>query len=61
MYQEIKNKGEWITAKAKALDALGLLIVAFVAGHFYFYKRNPRVSIMVSMVVGVVAGWAGIL
>jgi chromate transporter len=50
-----------VTAKATGLDALGLLIVACVAAHFYLYKSNPLVSIMVAMVVGVVAGWAGIL
>jgi len=45
-----------VVAKAAGLDALGLLIVAFMSTHFYFYKSNPPVSIMVSNEVGVVAG-----
>jgi chromate transporter len=50
-----------VTAKATGLDALGLLIVACVAAHFYLYKSNPLISIMVSIVVGVIAGWLGFL
>lgn len=49
-----------VVAKAAVLDALGLLIVDFVAAYFYFYISNPRVSVMVSIVVGLVAVWAGL-
>ena len=38
----------------------GMLIVYFVAAYFYFFISNPLVSIIVSIVVGVVAGWAGL-
>jgi hypothetical protein len=49
-----------VTAKVRGLDALVLLIVYFVAAYFYFFISNPLVSIIVSIVVGVVAGWAGL-
>ncbi len=50
-----------VTAKATELETFGLIIVACVAAYFYFFKTNPLILILVSIVAGIVAGQFGVI